>query len=435
MTENFKSLALSYKTAPLTIREQVSLNEAAVRQLLRFLRDYTSASDVLVVSTCNRTEIYYTAENDLSEYIFKGLSLIKNPEKGFEQHFARHEGTACIRHLFAVAIGLDAQVIGDLQISGQVKNAYQWSADENMAGPFLHRLMHTIFFANKRVVQETAFRDGAASISYAAKELAEDLTAGIREPKVVVVGVGEIGQDFCLNLVESRLRDVTILNRTPEKAEALARKCGFRFNSIENLRSEIAAADIVVSSVSGNDPLIHLGLLKDIKMLSHKYFIDLSMPRSIAPSVEEIHGAIVYNLDDIQEKTTEAVKKRKASVPHVQNIIAEAIIEFEDWSKEMVVSPTIQKLKNSLEQIRREELTRFLKNAKPEEARKLEDMSRSLMQKILKYPVLHLKAACRRGEAETLSELLQDLFNLEKSTSVHSRQSTEESRGQGAGHS
>ncbi len=417
MTQNFKSLALSYKSAPLHIREQVSLNEGGAKRLLQFLQDYTPATDVLVVSTCNRTEIYYSSEKDISNDIFRGLALIKNLDSGIEAHFARYEGNECIRHLFDVAIGLDAQVIGDLQISGQVKNAYQWSADENMAGPFLHRLMHTIFFANKRVVQETAFRDGAASISYAAKELAEDLAAGVRNPKVLVVGVGAIGQDFCLNLVDSRLSDVTILNRTPEKAEALAAKCGFRFNGIENLKQEIAQADVIVSSVSGNEPLITLDLVSDLRILSHKYFIDLSMPRSIEPAVDSLAGTIVYNLDDIQEKTTEAVEKRKASVPHVQNIVQEAMTEFEDWSKEMIVSPTIQKLKQSLDQIRKEELTRFLKNANPEEAQKLEEMSRSLMQKFLKYPVLHLKAACKRGDAESLSELLQELFNLEKTKS------------------
>jgi glutamyl-tRNA reductase len=414
MSQNFKSLALTYKTAPLKIREQVSLNEAGAKQLLNFLRDYTSATDLLVVSTCNRTEIYYTSDKDVSEDIFKGLGLIKNPEIGFEQHFARYEGAAAIRHLFEVAIGLDAQVMGDLQISGQVKIAYQRSADENVAGPFLHRMMHTIFFANKRVVQETAFRDGAASISYAAKELAEDLTVGIRDPRILVVGVGEVGHDFCLNLPDSKLRNVTILNRTAEKAQALASKCGFGFNRIEHLKSEIAKADVIVSSVSGAEPLINRELLNDIKILSHKFFIDLSMPRSVEPSIEVIPGAIVYNLDDIQEKTTEAMEKRKASVPRVHGIITESIAEFDDWSREMIVSPTIQKLKNSLEQIRREELARFLKNANPGEAQKLEEMSRSLMQKILKYPVLHLKAACKRGDAESLSEMLQELFNLEK---------------------
>lgn len=414
MTNNFKSLALSYKTAPLSVREQVSLNEAAAKQLLNFLRDFTQASDVLVVSTCNRTEIYYTSEKDLSVEILKGLAIFKNIEKGFEKYFAKYAGVAAIRHLFEVAIGLDAQIIGDLQISGQVKNAYQWTADENMAGPFLHRLMHTIFFCNKRVVQETSFRDGAASISYATKELAEDITTGIAFPKVLVVGVGEIGQDVCLNLLKTRLQNVTILNRTSEKAEKLAAKCGFNFSSIDNLKAEVEKADVVISSVSGAEPLINLDLLKGINILSHKFFIDLSIPRSVEPAIEDIAGAIVYNLDDIQEKTNEALEKRKASVPHVREIINEAILEFEDWSKEMIISPTIQKLKNALEQIRKEELSRFVKNAKPEEAEKLEEMSKSLMQKILKYPVLQLKAACKRGDAESLTEMLHDLFNLEK---------------------
>lgn len=414
MTEHFKSLALTYKTAPLSVREMVSLNESGVRRLLNFVKEFSSATDLLVVSTCNRTEIYYCSEKDLSEVILKGLALIKNPEKGFESHFSKYEKSEAVKHLFEVAIGLDAQVIGDLQISGQVKNAYQWSADENMAGPYLHRLMHTIFFANKRVVQETAFRDGAASLSYAAKELAEELVNGQKDPKILVVGVGEIGQDVCLNLVNSKFKSVTVLNRTIEKAAKLASRCGFAHAGIEQLKEEVNQADVIISSVSGEEPLITRSLVQDKKILSHKYFIDLSIPRSIDPELEQLHGVVLYNLDDIQQKTNEAVRRRKASVPQVRSIIAEAVGEFEDWSKEMIVSPTIQKLKSALEQIRKEELARFLKNARPEEAEKLEEMSRSLMQKILKYPVLQLKAACRRGDAESLTEMLHDLFNLEK---------------------
>jgi len=413
MTQNFKALVLTYKTAPVAIREQVSLNEEGTKKLLQFIRDYAQASDVLVVSTCNRTEVYYLSEKDFSDVIFKGLSIIKNIVKGFEQHFTQLSGGAAVQHLFEVAMGLDAQVIGDLQISGQVKKAYQWTADENMAGPYLHRLMHTIFFANKRVVQETSFRDGAASISYAAKELAEDLVVGIRDPRVLVLGVGEIGQDFCLNLVNSRLKNVKILNRTVEKALNLAARCGFEYGGIDHLAEEIATADVIVSSVSVQHPLIDLDTLKNIRIHSHKFFIDLSIPRSIDPSIDEVAGVVAYNLDDIREKTNEALDKRKASIPKVHAIIQEANAEFEDWSREMIVSPTIQKLKNTLEQIRKEEISRFLKNAKPEEVEKLEEMSRSLMQKILKYPVLQLKAACKRGDAESLSEILNDLFNLE----------------------
>jgi glutamyl-tRNA reductase len=414
MNENFKSLVLTYKTAPVAVREQVSLNETGVKQLLTFVREYTTATDVLVVSTCNRTEIYYNAESDFSKEILQGLRLVKGIDVDFTNYFEQLSGKEAVQHLFEVSIGLDAQVVGDLQISGQVKNAYQWTADEGMAGPFLHRLLHTIFFVNKRVVQETAFRDGAASISYAAKELAEDLTSSHREPKILVVGVGEIGQDVCLNLKESSLKNVTILNRSVDKAEKLAVKCGFQYGVLDNLVAEIQKADVVISSVSGETPLINRELMKDVSIVSYKFFIDLSMPRSVEASIEEIHGAVVYNLDDIREKTNETVERRKASIPQVQAIIQQAIREFEDWSKEMVISPTIQKLKNTLEQIRKEELARFLKNSNPGEVEKLEEMSRSLIQKILKYPVLQLKAACKRGDAESLTEVLNDLFNLEQ---------------------
>lgn len=413
MTRNFKALVLTYKTAPVAIREQVSLNEEGSKKLLHFIRDYIQATDVLVVSTCNRTEVYYVSEKDYSEAIFNGLRLIKNIEGSFEQHFSALSGQGAVQHLFEVAMGLDAQVVGDLQISGQVKKAYQWTADENMAGPYLHRLLHTIFFANKRVVQETSFRDGAASISYAAKELAEDLVTGVREPRILVLGVGEIGQDFCLNLVNSRISNVKILNRTAEKAQKLAERCGFEWGTIDDLATEITRANVIVSSVSGQTPLVTAELVRSLPIHTHKYFIDLSIPRSIESSVEEIPGALVYNLDDIREKTNEAVEKRMSAVPQVQAIIGQALAEFDDWSREMIVSPTIQKLKNTLEQIRKDELARYLKNARPEEVERLDEMSRSLMQKILKYPVLHLKAACKRGDAETLSEILNDLFNLE----------------------
>lgn len=413
MQENFKALVLTYKMAPVSVREQVSLNEEGVKKLLAFAREYTTATDVLVVSTCNRTEIYYHSDTDYRTELLSGLKIIKGIPDDIERHFISLTRDEAIRHLFEVAIGLDAQIVGDLQVSGQVKNAYQWSADVNMAGPFLHRLMHTIFFTNKRVVQETVFRDGAASLSYATTEMMHDLTAG-KEARVLILGVGEIGQDVVRNLIDSDFENVVILNRTPDKAQKLAEEGGFRFGGLDKLAEELREADIVVSSVSGNKPLITYDMIDESHLLSHKFFIDLSLPRSIDPAIDGIPGAVVYNLDEITEKTNEAVRKRTASIPQVRAIIDEALHEFEDWAREMVVSPTIQKLKNTLEQIRKEELARYLKHTSPAEAARMEEMSKSLMQKILKYPVLHLKAACRRGDSESISELLHDLFNLER---------------------
>lgn len=198
------------------------------------------------------------------------------------------------------------------------------------------------------------------------------------------------------------------------KAEALAAECGLQVVPFENIQNEIKDADVVVCAIGSQTPFITKDMLKGIEILRYKYFIDLSVPRSIDLSIEDLPGVLVYNIDDIQNKTSEALQKRIASIPQVKQIIKEAIEEFNNWSEEMVVSPTIHKLKNALEQIRQQELARYMKSLNEEESQLVEKVTKGMMQKIIKLPVLQLKAACKRGEAETLIDVLNDLFNLEK---------------------
>ncbi|MBC8152195.1 MAG: glutamyl-tRNA reductase [Bacteroidetes bacterium] len=423
MFDSFKSISLSHKTAPLAVRELIALNEDEAKQFMLRLRDVFGLSELLLVSTCNRTEVYYTSTQtgtqtapDYNDDIARLLLI----EKGltdtaaylpYFQFFDQHD--AAVRHLFEVCIGLHSQVVGDMQIPNQVKHAYQWSADLDLAGPFLHRLMHTIFFTNKRVAQETSFRDGAASVSYAAVELIDELVGHHLNPHVLVVGLGEIGTDVCLNLADRKLTNITLCNRTLAKTETLARQHNFRVADFVNLTDEITRADVIITSVSRDEPLITPALLKGLNVLTYKYFIDLSVPRSVDATVEQIPGVLVYNIDHIRSRADEALNRRLASVPQVEAIITQALAEFGDWSKEMVVSPTINKLKNALEQIRRDEIARHLKYLSPDESEKVDKITRGIMQKIIKLPVLQLKAACKRGEAETLIDILNDLFNLE----------------------
>ncbi|MCF0060081.1 glutamyl-tRNA reductase [Dyadobacter chenwenxiniae] len=419
MYNHFKSISLSHRNATLTIREQLALNEAEAKSMMLRLKDFFDVSDVLVVSTCNRTEIYYSASTDLNEEIIKMLLIQKGVSdlESFKGYFERFsEGQSAVQHLFQVATGLQSQVVGDMQIPNQIKHAYQWSADLNMAGPFLHRLLHTIFFANKRVAQETFFRDGAASISYAAVELLEGL---MPNPKVLIVGLGEIGADVCRNLAQRETTEVTIVNRSRDKADKLAEELGFRVADFSDIEAEISGADIIVSSIVRDEPFFTKEMMVRLRGMSFKYFVDLSVPRSVSPEVEEIPGVMLYTIDSIRSKADEALHRRLEAVPQVREIIDEAVLEFNDWSKEMIVSPTIQKLKGALEQIRKEELTRFTKNLSDSELEKVERITTSMMQKILKLPVLQLKAACKRGEAETLIDVLNDLFNLEKQPEKH----------------
>jgi len=417
MLHPFKAVSLSYKKAPLEIRELIALDEAACRRFLHTLHHDLHLQDLLVLSTCNRTEVYYAADRDQSPAIIEALVQLKHlPDAAAYYPYFDILDTyeTAVQHLFEVSMGLDAQVVGDLQISNQVKMAYQYSADADAAGPFLHRLLHTIFFTNKRVQQETAFRDGAASTSYAALELVEELTADVANPRVLVVGLGEIGADVCRHLGDSRqFSNVTICNRTRHKAEQLAAECGVKVLDFENLTQGLREADVVISSIARDTPFFTRELVAHLDVLSYKFFIDLSVPRSIETEVETVPGVLVYNIDAIHSKTSAALEQRLAAVPQVRAIITESIAGLGDWAKEMTVSPIIQKIKGALETLRQEELERHLKKASPEEAKRLEDVTRSLMNKVLKQHVLQLKAACKRDNADQLVDALTELFDLE----------------------
>lgn len=416
MEENFKAVSLTYKTAPVDIREMFSLDETGCKKLMLSLKEVAGIVECLVISTCNRTEIYYLSEKDYSSEIIKMIGIVKGnfDVSSYESYFhCIQDHSKAIAHLFDVAVGLDAQVIGDLQIASQVKHAYQWSADINMAGPFLHRLMHTTFFTNKKIVQETCFRDGAASVSYATVELAEELSAEIVNPTVLVIGLGEMGKDVFKNLLDTSIPNIYVTNRTLSKATELAEGTRAVVVPFEDTWKIINQADVIICSIAREEPFITRSMVQTMQILSFKYFIDISVPRSIEASVDELPGAIVYHIDNIRNRATEALENRIKAIPQVRAIVSDSIAEFNNWSKEMMVSPTINKLKNAFEQIRQEELARYMKQLNDEESRKVDAITKNIMQKIIKLPVLQLKAACKRGEAETLIDVLNDLFNLE----------------------
>ena len=418
MNQRFKVISLTHQQAPLAVREQLALDESACRALLLVISQELGLADVLVLSTCNRTEVYYSDMRDQGPAIISELTRLKNlPDSASVRAYFTSitSAPAAVQHLFEVAMGLDAQVVGDQQISHQVKQAYQWSVEADAAGSFLHRLLHTVFFTHKRVRQETGFCDGAASVAYAARQLVEDLTAHLASPRVLLLGAGAFGADVARYFgASTRFAQVTVCNRTRAKADALATECGLQVLDFADLAQGIQDADVVISSVAAPTPLITPELLGNYPVLSHKYLVDLSMPRSIDVAVETVSGVLLYPLDAIQSKASAALARRLAAVPQVRAIIAESMAGLQDWSEEMEVSPTIQKLKNALEQLRQEEMKRFGKRMSPAEASLLDEITRSLMQKVLKQPVLQLKAACKRGEPGQLVVLLSELFDLER---------------------
>lgn len=414
MQNSFKFIGLSYKQAPVEVRELLSLGESDVSELIQSIHETLNPSELFIISTCNRTEIYYSSEQSLAKEMISLLAInrgLKHSES-FHQYFdIKEDWQEATRQLFRVALGLEAQVIGDLQIINQIKRAYQQAADLNTIGPFLHRILHTIFYTNKRVVQETAFRDGAASVSYATAEMVKTFSKSFQKPKALLIGLGEIGIDVAKHLVDSEI-DLSVSNRSVEKANFLVNDFGVNRMDLDKVKENLNDFDLIISSIPVKDFL----KVEDFDT-NHKgiqFVFDLSMPRSVEPGLDVLKNVQLYNIDEINNKASKAVEKRLKSIPHVEEIMNEALADVFNWTQEMEVSPTIKKLKSALEDIRKEELQKHLKNANPELEAFAEKFSKSITQKIMKLPVLQLKAACKRGEAETLIDVLNDLFNLEE---------------------
>ncbi|MBT9395013.1 glutamyl-tRNA reductase [Hymenobacter sp. NST-14] len=417
MESHFKAFILTHRQAPLAIREPLALQPPACDALLERLHRHHGLRDVLVLSTCNRTEIYYQAPTDQRRLILAELAAVTGlPDvAAYDAYFTSlSTGETATQHLFEVALGLQAQVVGDLQIGHQVKRAYQRSVAAGAAGPYLHRLLQGVLAAHKRVQHETAFRDGAASTSYAALELVEELTAHLPRPRVLVVGLGEIGTDLCRHFAKRRGRaTVQVCNRTDAVARRLAAECGLLDLPFAHLIEGLRTADVVVSGVAA--PYFFTpGQLAALPVMQPKFLLDLALPRSVDPAVEQVPGVVAYNLEDLQSRASAALAQRLAAIPQVRAIIAEGRAELAQWSAQHLSLPVIQALKTRLEELSQQEIGRVRRqqHLSAAETAYLEDLSRGLLQKLLRQPVLQLKAAAGQGHAEPLAATLAALFAL-----------------------
>jgi glutamyl-tRNA reductase len=222
-----------------------------------------------------------------------------------------------------------------------------------------------------------------------------------------------MGANLCRNLTSEGYKNVIVLNRTVEKAQALAQECGIAFGSLDTLADEIAHADAVISCLAVQQPAVNQTHLENLGQGRRVLMFDLSVPRSISPLIEGNPSVLLYNIDELEQRASLALQARLAEVPKVLAILEEARTDFNDWSREMLVSPAINRFKEALETIRQEELARYVKGLSPAEMELMEKITGSLVQRIVKLPVLELKAACRRGDAEEVIESLASLFNLD----------------------
>lgn len=409
--KNFHAITLSYKRCPLKFREVFSFNDEQVKSLLNAITEMTEVNDLLIISTCNRTEIYYTAAEEKSSTILKIIGLkVGLLSMKFSYYFNLLDGKAAVFHLYKVALGLDSMILGDMQIINQIKRAYQLAADKNTMGPFGHRLLHSIFQTNKRVNLETTFREGNTSLASAAVGRAKAFAQQFKQPKIIILGLGEIGTTIAENLKKFH-GDVVVINRTSSKATSIAERYGYIAAPISELNRELAHAHVIISAARCEKPLINTESLI-AKTNRHQLYIDLSVPRSIDQSVARVTGVHLINVDKLAKQTESTLRKRESKLAEVSAIIEESMLALSEWSENYQFSPVIKQLKAALESIRKEEISRYLNEVDTDSAEIIDIATKNIIQKIIKLPVLQLKNGCKRDEAKNLTQSLIDLFDL-----------------------
>ncbi len=415
MINEFSAVGINHWKADVAIRERFNLSGEQKKAFLEDAR-IIGLRDVLIVSTCNRTEIF--ARTATPGILVEMLVKYSNGKKEeFNQLGFMFSGEEAIRHLLRVAVGLDAQILGDLQIIKQVKEAYEYTHTLGMVDSVMHRLMQFVLRTHKRSRTETDLASGAATTAYAAVQFARKRLKSIRKKNILLVGTGKIGKITCKNLISMGARNVTLLNRNRDRAEILGDRFQLPVAGLENLVDEIANADLVIVATGADRTVIRLEQLAGLAGSEKKVvMLDLSVPRNIDPALDSHPNVELVNMDRLNDTTDDAYKRREKNIPKVEAIIDDEIRNFKIWLSEQKVVPTIRALNDKLHDIRNREMEKF-RGKIPDAVRgDVDHLTRRIVNKIMAHSIDHLKE--NHEDFEEITRLVHSMFKLERETSV-----------------
>ncbi len=418
------SIGISHHTAALEVRERMWLSDDDIKAALPRLKEQQHLAEVVLVSTCNRTELYGIggAETPDDSALKRILIAVKSaaPAVG-EEHFVSAHAGGAITHLFRVAAGVESMVIGDVQILGQIKDGFNLARESGTMGPVMNRLMQAALHVGKRVRTETSICEGAVSVSYAAVELANKIYADLSKKSVLLIGAGETGELTLRHLVSKGIGSVRVANRTREKAEALVASMGGTVVDYEGIVDAIRSVDIVVTSVASPTYIVQPGdVQKVMKQRSNNplFIIDIGLPRNVNPAAGKIENVFLYDIDALSTIVDRNLGRRRAELPKVTRIIREELVAFLRWQNSLEVGPTIQEFRESLEAIRSQEVMKNVNRFRPEDRELLELVTRRIVNKILHGPTTVLKKGTESGahseELVNRVKALRELFGISR---------------------
>lgn len=419
---NIVVVGLSHKTANVEIREKLAFSPVQMEKPLQALLALDGITEGVIVSTCNRVEIYVTTRD-----IAGGIARVKRfladyhsfPLDTLEQHVYALHGEDAIRHVFRVASSLDSMVVGEPQILGQIKTSYGYAAEYRSSGIILNRFLHKAFSVAKRVRTETKIASSAVSVAFAAVELAKKIFSDLSDKTVMLIGAGEMCELAAKHFLNSGVRGLMVTNRTFERAEKLADEFDGKAVRFDDLFDQLHKADIILSSTGAPHTIIGAGDLEEVMRRRRQkpmFFIDIAIPRDIDPGVNDVENVYLFTVDDLQEVVASNLQQRKEEANKAESIVNEEIGQFFKWLSSLEVTPTIIALRNRFDEVRRAELEKTLagwKDIPPDGQKRLEALTNAIMNKLLHPPTTLIKQAGQGGRTDLYVDAVRALYGLE----------------------
>jgi glutamyl-tRNA reductase len=412
-------IGISYKTALVEVREKFSFTKEEIIPFSEMLQQQTEISDLVLISTCNRTEIYFSQDihdnQTAFELVYEVIKKFKNVNDHCWHYFYHRSNAGAVRHLFEVASGLDSLIIGEDQIIGQVKEAYLACTEAALTDAVLMRLFQKSFEAGKRVRSETGIKLGITSVSSAAVEMCSCLLDGVSDKSVLLIGTGETGNLALQSIYKKGVKQIGVTNRTIEKAEKLAGKYNGMAIPFESFEKYLHGFDIVMIATSSHDPLITAEMVKKTRQVrpEHKQvFIDLSVPRNIESAVGELENVELLTVDNLQEIVNQTTGKKKESAAKAEIIIDDVVADFTEWLASRSLRPAINTITTNLQAINLEEISTYRKLNTPEMQEIVDDYAKHLTQRYTRLLIKNLKDLTDNGKNIDSLKTINDLFKF-----------------------
>jgi glutamyl-tRNA reductase len=413
-------VGVSHRTAPLEIREALAFQKDRLPEILNGLREAGQIDEAMILSTCNRVEVYTrVAEamplDRLADFLATthGRTL-----QELDTYVYRLSGDEAVRHAFRVAASLDSMVIGEPQILGQVKEAYQIAEEAGTLGSVLNALRNRSLACAKRTRTETGIGHNAVSVSYVAVELARKIFGSLKDRNVLLVGAGKMSELAAKHLVRQGARATVLGGRRFERAAELAAALGGRAMPFESLREELGRADIAISGTGAPGIVIHPADVEAARTARHRrplFLIDIAVPRDVDPSVRDMEGVFLYDLDDLRSVAEANLRERRKQAAAAEALVEREVHEFLDWQRSLDVVPLLQELRRRADEIRRNEIEKVrtrLGPLTPEQENALEAATSAIVNKLLHPSMVQLKEVSRNGHGAEHLGLLRKLLGL-----------------------